>query len=101
MWISNPRLELYDRLTVREYRELKRCMHGELELYYCNSLYDKLCDYYRAEMPYGTAKARTGDPDCWIMDRVERDMCFDHSIFQYALIHYVRKIYFKMREVIM
>ncbi len=33
-------------------------------------VYDKLCDYYLEEMPYGTAKARTGDPLIWIRDRL-------------------------------
>jgi hypothetical protein len=27
-----------------------------------------------AEMPYGTAKARTGDPYIWVNDRVLRDV---------------------------
>lgn len=34
--------------------------------------YDKLFDYYcnSGEMPYGTAKARDGDPHQWIFDRL-------------------------------
>lgn len=34
--------------------------------------YDKLYQHYcnNGEMPYGTAKARTGDPDQWIYDRL-------------------------------
>ena len=32
--------------------------------------YIKLYDYFcnNGEMPYGVAKARTGDPDAWILD---------------------------------
>jgi len=37
-------------------------------------LYAALYEYYIDEMPYGTAKARTGDPYEWLMVRVEKDM---------------------------
>ena len=36
--------------------------------------YEKLFDYFAfetSEMPYGVAKARTGDPDLWILDKLE------------------------------
>lgn len=36
--------------------------------------FDKLFDYFAfeaCEMPYGTAKARTGDPVDWILERLE------------------------------
>jgi hypothetical protein len=39
-----------------------------------DSLYEVLFDYYMDEMPYGTAKARTGDPYEWISDRFHDDM---------------------------
>jgi hypothetical protein len=41
---------------------------GELD----DDLYDALFDYYSStgEMPYGVAKARTGDPHNWISDRL-------------------------------
>ena len=39
-----------------------------------DSLYQVLFDYYMDEMPYGTAKARTGDPYEWISDRFHDDM---------------------------
>ena len=38
-------------------------------------LYDDLYEYYaftKAEMPYGTAKARTGDPYEWVMLQFEK-----------------------------
>lgn len=36
-------------------------------------LYSRLYTYYTTsgEMPYGTAKARTGDPDQWIFDALQ------------------------------
>jgi hypothetical protein len=30
--------------------------------------------YYASDMPYGVAKARTGDPDEWILNRLEEDL---------------------------
>jgi len=36
--------------------------------------YEKLFDYFAfetSEMPYGVAKARTGDPDIWIIEKLE------------------------------
>ena len=39
-------------------------------------LYDDLYDYYCTNnlMPYGTAKARTGDPFEWVTERFESDV---------------------------
>ncbi len=36
------------------------------------AIFSKLYDHYcsNGEMPYGTMKARTGDPDTWIYDKV-------------------------------
>lgn len=42
---------------------------GELS----DHLYDALYDYYHDDMPYGVAKARSGDPYEWISDRFEQD----------------------------
>jgi len=41
-----------------------------------SDLYDALFDYYsmHGEMPYGVAKARTGDPFQWVTDRFEQDL---------------------------
>jgi hypothetical protein len=36
--------------------------------------YDKLFAYYAPDMPYGVAKARSGDPDEWILNRLEEDL---------------------------
>jgi hypothetical protein len=45
---------------------------GDLE----NDLYDALYDYYsdKGEIPYGIAKARTGDPFEWITDRLDQEL---------------------------
>jgi hypothetical protein len=46
-------------------------------------LYDALYDYYFDEMPYGVAKARTGDPYEWITDeftkQLEQEGLMDHG----------------------
>ncbi len=36
-----------------------------------DDLYDNLFEYYLDEMPYGTAKARTGDPMQWIQAKLQ------------------------------
>ena len=37
-------------------------------------LYDALYDYYQEDMPYGTKKARDGDPYEWIADRLADEL---------------------------
>jgi hypothetical protein len=44
--------------------------NGELS----DDLYHALYDYYFDDMPYGTKKARTGDPYEWIGDRFAQDL---------------------------
>jgi hypothetical protein len=39
-----------------------------------DALYDVLYDYYFDDMPYGTKKARTGDPHEWVADRFADDL---------------------------
>lgn len=39
-----------------------------------DALYDALYDYYFDDMPYGTKKARDGDPHEWISDRFANDI---------------------------
>jgi len=45
-------------------------------------LFDALFDYYcdNGEMPYGTAKARDGDPYEWISDRLHQELGTDEAI---------------------
>jgi hypothetical protein len=58
--------------------EAKRFVAGEdLD----EDLYDALYDYYcdQGEMPYGTMKARDGDPYEWVTQRFDRDVQ-DHDV---------------------
>lgn len=46
---------------------------GDLDIF-DSGYYEKLYGYYLSEMPYDVAKARTGDPDQWILDRLEEEL---------------------------
>jgi len=60
-----------------EYDEIKKilikhdCLDKEIEDLDNPEFLKDLFTYFQEEMPYGTKKARTGDPDIWIMDRLE------------------------------
>ena len=47
---------------------------------YGTSAFEKLFDYFSDEMPYGTQKARTGDPDQWIFDKLDSLGFYDDGI---------------------
>jgi hypothetical protein len=44
---------------------------------FSDDLFHALYDYYFDEMPYGTKKARDGDPYEWISDRLDQDLGHD------------------------
>lgn len=48
-------------------------IEGEMEVYDDDNLYDKLFEHYMDEMPYGTQKARDGDPYEWIFEHLVND----------------------------
>ena len=55
---------------------INQLVNGELDISELDqSTYDKIYSHYlnSGEMPYGVAKARTGDPDEWILDALARD----------------------------
>ncbi len=62
-------------LSPEEYKAVKRIARDEIDLLDDHEeLYNKLFYYYvfeTGQMPYGTAKARTGDPIDWIMNRLD------------------------------
>ena len=47
-----------------------------------DDLYHALYDYYsdNGEMPYGTMKARTGDPYEWVSDRLAKELSIDEGV---------------------
>ena len=68
-------LELYTDagLTEEDRSRMPSYIEGVEEFYGTNA-YDKLYAYFAfeaCEMPYGVCKARTGDPDVWILEELE------------------------------
>ena len=60
-------------LTDREVQELLPYIAGTADDFYDTPMYDKLYEYFAfttGEMPYGAAKARTEDPDTWILEHL-------------------------------
>lgn len=54
---------------VNQYPDLfDRILEGEIGI--PQFLFDQLYELYYQEMPYGTAKARTGDPYQWISEKI-------------------------------
>lgn len=63
--------EMY--LTTEEITFLQKIKDEGLDLIeVAPKLYDKIYGWYANEMPYGVQKARTGDPDEWIFDHLDR-----------------------------
>lgn len=63
-----------------EVEELKAVAHGLKDISdLANPLKHRLFNHYEHEMPYGVAKARTGDPFNWIADRLEHEFPLDES----------------------
>ncbi len=69
------RLECYQDtfpgFTMDEIFDCNAIARGHKELDLSSALYSKLYALFQQEMPYGTQKARSGDPDIWIADRLE------------------------------
>ena len=60
-------------LTKDDRSRMPSYIEGEDE-FYGSEAYGKLYEYFAfesCEMPYGIAKARTGDPDYWILEYLE------------------------------
>lgn len=57
-------------LDATEIAQVELCMQGEGEELIYMDAYEKLFNYFcdSGEMPYGVAKAKTGDPDLWILE---------------------------------
>lgn len=66
--VNDPSLEKVLRHFGKEVRDFQET--GELD----DNLYSVLYDFYFDEMPYGTKKARTGDPVEWISDRLDDEL---------------------------
>lgn len=71
-------MTLNERLTTEQAYLVCEIISGNKELYDCQELYDVLFQFYTedGEMPYGTMKARDGDPYEWITDKLVKDFKF-------------------------
>jgi hypothetical protein len=61
-------------LTEDDRSRMPSYIEGEDE-FYGSEAYCKLYEYFAfesCEMPYGTAKARDGDPDVWVLEYLEK-----------------------------
>lgn len=65
-------------ITKEDEIKIIRILEGEMEVYDDQELSDKLYEMYRDDMPYGTQKARDGDPYEWIYERLIDD--FGHLL---------------------
>ncbi len=71
------KLQIYEAagLTADDIAKMPKYIDGEAD-FYGTPAFDMLYEYFTTEtgeMPYGVAKARTGDPDIWILDRLDTE----------------------------
>ena len=60
-------------LTDREVHQMLPHIAGQVDDFFDTPMYEKLYEYFAfttGEMPYGAAKARTEDPDTWILEHL-------------------------------
>ena len=66
--------------TVKAILIKHNALHLEIEDLDDPILMEDLYKHFQEDMPYGTQKARDGDPDEWIYDRlIELDVCYDQD----------------------
>ena len=61
----------------------KECLENDGDIYVDDKLYSDLFEYYSTDpdyMPYGTQKARDGDPVVWITERLDGLGLFNKEI---------------------
>lgn len=69
-----PHLRVWGHLDDEEQINLIRWIYGDIDLYKAKNLEYKLYEFYQEDMPYGTQKARTGDPNEWIYAKLESEL---------------------------
>lgn len=63
--------DLLAKLDRDEVQQLMRVLTDRDNIMHHHNLYKKLYYHFVNDMPYGTAKGRTGDPAEWILDRLQ------------------------------
>ncbi|KKN08279.1 hypothetical protein LCGC14_1058250 [marine sediment metagenome] len=71
--------ELMKNLSMDEIQQLSAVIDGGAPIYKFRSLYQKAYEHFVSEMPYGTAKGRSGDPDEWLHSRLTGDEPSTHE----------------------
>lgn len=61
---------------------IREVVNGRLDITDAKNHNQALYEKYFEEMPYGTAKARDGDPDEWLFERISED--YSHLIEEEA-----------------
>jgi len=61
--------------------EAKKLKNGSFD-FYGSDLYNELIDYYADEMPYGTMKARDGDPMEWLDSKLDDLGLLDEGVYE-------------------
>ena len=67
--LSYEQEQLKSHIGAHMYKQLENTMKTGDD--FSDNLFDVLYGYYMDEMPYGVAKARTGDPTQWLHDKVQ------------------------------
>ena len=69
---GNPSTGAIQKFTPQELALIQKVVSGSMDYYKLSQeLQTKLYDHFMPDMPYGVAKARSGDPDEWIVDHLE------------------------------
>jgi len=66
-------------LTSEQVRDLANRQEAGENIVDDEEIFQQLYEFFLPEMPYGTAKARTGDPHAWMWNRlnVNRELTVD------------------------
>jgi hypothetical protein len=81
---------LKTKLTPADYARAKEIAAGKREL--DDAMYNKLYALMAKDMPYGTAKARTGDPMNWIADHIGEYVEADSDVISETLTPVEKKM---------
>jgi len=65
--------EFMKNLSPEEIQQLSAVIDGGAPIYKFGSLYKRAYEHFVGEMPYGTAKGRSGDPSEWLEHRLRGD----------------------------
>ena len=68
---SENRIQLSEYDTVKKILIKHNALHLDIDQIDDTILMEDLYTHFQEEMPYGTQKARTGDPDEYIYDKLE------------------------------